>query len=78
MENIGVEPILTTFLNLAPISTIEITGNEGCSGAPLFKIENNKFTFAAMIFYALKDNSGKASLCKAIDIKWLQDWLKEK
>lgn len=56
--------------------TIKITGYTGCSGSPLFIEKDNKPILIGVIFYALKDYTGKASYCKSIDIKYLINNLK--
>jgi len=51
--------------------TIDIVGYIGCSGAPLFIDRRKKNNLIGVLFYALKDNTGKANVCKAVDIKIL-------
>src|SRR5258706_9046699 len=47
---------------------INIGGYIGCSGSPVFRVSDNKIALKGLLFYALKDSSGRADTCKAVDI----------
>lgn len=48
--------------------TADITGYTGCSGAPLFVRVGQSIYLWGVLFYALKDSTGKAERCKAVDL----------
>lgn len=51
---------------------INIQGYIGCSGSPVFAIKNRQVYLVGILFYALKDEIGKASLCKALNSNQLK------
>ena len=55
--------------------TADIVGYTGCSGAPLFFSVGQSKHLWGVLFYALKDNTGRAERCKAVDLNSLLDRL---
>jgi hypothetical protein len=55
--------------------TADIVGYTGCSGAPLFFRVGQSTYLWGVLFYALKDNTGKAMRCKAVNLNLLIDRL---
>lgn len=55
--------------------TVDIVGYTGCSGAPLFFRKGHGQYLWGVMFYALKDNTGRGEKCKAVDLKSLIELL---
>jgi hypothetical protein len=55
--------------------TMDLVGFTGCSGAPLFVREGRSEHLWGVLFYALKDTTGKGEKCKAVDLRSLIDIL---
>jgi|GEM_PF-6641754 len=50
---------------------VDIVGQTGCSGAPLFFKSGQREYLWGVLFYALKDNTGRAERCKAVNLNSL-------